>query len=426
MANPTTNFGWVMPTPTDLVTDLPADFEVFGQAVDTAFQYLKGGTTGQILSKTSNTDLAYTWINNDTGDITGVTAGTGLTGGGTSGTVSLAFDQANFGGAQSAVKNKIINGNLDIAQRGTSFTSVASGTYTLDRWRTVTSATTLNTTITQDTSVPNGVSKYSLKVLQASTTSGVGEYCVRQPIETQNVMPMAGSTVTVSFWYRSNVTTNSHAVRLQSSLTGGTDQALAFTVSAANTWEKKILTFSTFAGVTAASTAYNAEGAILDIGFNVFGSASRSSLTANDYFQFTQMQLEIGSTNTIFSRTAGTIQGELAACQRYYYRLTPGATYNVFGSGFSNSTTVFLATIPTPVNMRIAPTALEQSGTASQYSVFQGSSGLTCNSVPALYHGNTNQQVVSFGVASGLTIGQAGIARTDNNTTAYLGWTAEL
>lgn len=66
MANPTTNFGWVMPTSTDLVTDLPADFAVFGQGVDTSLQYLKGGTTGQILSKTSGTDLAYTWINNTT------------------------------------------------------------------------------------------------------------------------------------------------------------------------------------------------------------------------------------------------------------------------------------------------------------------------------------------------------------------------
>jgi hypothetical protein len=53
MANPTTNFGWQMPTPTDLVTDLPADFEVFGQAVDTDFVDLLGGTTGQVLSKTS-------------------------------------------------------------------------------------------------------------------------------------------------------------------------------------------------------------------------------------------------------------------------------------------------------------------------------------------------------------------------------------
>ena len=62
MANPTTNFGWVMPTSTDLVTDLPADFAVFGQGVDTSFADLNGGTTGQVLSKTSATNLAFTWV----------------------------------------------------------------------------------------------------------------------------------------------------------------------------------------------------------------------------------------------------------------------------------------------------------------------------------------------------------------------------
>ena len=65
MANPTTNFGWQMPTPTDLVTDLPADFEVFGQAVDTDFVDLLGGTTGQVLSKASGTDLDFAWIEQD-------------------------------------------------------------------------------------------------------------------------------------------------------------------------------------------------------------------------------------------------------------------------------------------------------------------------------------------------------------------------
>jgi len=94
MSNPTSNFGWQMPTPTDLVTDLPADFEVFGQAVDTDLADLKGGTTGQILSKTSATDLDFTWINNDQGDITGVTAGTGISGGGTSGTVTVTNSMA--------------------------------------------------------------------------------------------------------------------------------------------------------------------------------------------------------------------------------------------------------------------------------------------------------------------------------------------
>jgi len=94
MTNPTSNFGWIMPNSADLVTDLPADFEVFGQAVDTDFVDLLGGTTGQVLSKTSATDLDFTWINNDTGDITGVTAGTGITGGGTSGTVTVTNDMA--------------------------------------------------------------------------------------------------------------------------------------------------------------------------------------------------------------------------------------------------------------------------------------------------------------------------------------------
>jgi len=67
MANPTSNYGWQMPTPTDLVTDLPADFEVFGQAVDTSLLGLKGGTTGQVLSKTSGTDMAFTWATDPSG-----------------------------------------------------------------------------------------------------------------------------------------------------------------------------------------------------------------------------------------------------------------------------------------------------------------------------------------------------------------------
>jgi hypothetical protein len=65
MANPTTYFGWVMPTATDLVTDLPADFNVFGQGVDTSMQDLLGGTTGQVLSKASATNMDFAWIEQD-------------------------------------------------------------------------------------------------------------------------------------------------------------------------------------------------------------------------------------------------------------------------------------------------------------------------------------------------------------------------
>ena len=94
MSNPTSNFGWQMPTPTDLVTSLPADFEVFGQAVDSTMADLKGGTTGQVLSKNSNADMDFVWVTDAAGDITGVTAGTGISGGGTSGTITVTNSMA--------------------------------------------------------------------------------------------------------------------------------------------------------------------------------------------------------------------------------------------------------------------------------------------------------------------------------------------
>ena len=99
MTNPTSNFGWQMPTSTDLVTDLPADFEVFGQAVDTSMADLKGGTTGQILSKASNTNMDFTWITNDVGDITAVNVTAPITGGGTSGAVTIGVDAASTAAA---------------------------------------------------------------------------------------------------------------------------------------------------------------------------------------------------------------------------------------------------------------------------------------------------------------------------------------
>ena len=99
MTNPTSNFGWQMPTPTDLVTDLPADFEVFGQAVDTSMADLKGGTTGQILSKATNTDMDFTWITNDVGDITAVNVTAPITGGGTSGAVTIGVSAASTSAA---------------------------------------------------------------------------------------------------------------------------------------------------------------------------------------------------------------------------------------------------------------------------------------------------------------------------------------
>lgn len=95
MATTTPNFGWPVPTSTDLVKDGATAIEGLGDAIDASLLDLKGGTSGQILAKNSNTDMDFVWIANDQGDITEITATSPLTGGGTSGAITVGIQSAS-------------------------------------------------------------------------------------------------------------------------------------------------------------------------------------------------------------------------------------------------------------------------------------------------------------------------------------------
>ena len=114
MATVTPNFNWPVPTSTDLVKDGATAIEALGDSIDASFVDLKGGTTGQVLSKNSNTDLDYTWTDANPGDITGVTVTSPITGGGTSGSVAIGYD---------AKAGTTLGFN---AQTGTTYTLVAA------------------------------------------------------------------------------------------------------------------------------------------------------------------------------------------------------------------------------------------------------------------------------------------------------------
>lgn len=142
-------------------------------------------------------------------------------------------------------------------------------------------------------------------------------------------------------------------------------------------------------------------------------------------FDFWGVQVEAGSVATAFQTATGTLAGELAACQRYYQRLTNTASSMIITNGFAFSTTAGRGAIPFKTTMRFNPTALEQSGTATDYELQTTGGTVVCNAVPTVVQATIDQIYIAFPVASGLTAGQ-GLALRFATSSGYLGWSAEL
>lgn len=366
------------------------------------------------------------------------------------GTVAAAFNSNGL-----FFRNRIINGDMRIAQRGTGAVTTSSS-FPVDRW--VFSFTTSGAVSTQqDSSVPSNTgfinsTKITITTADASIAAA-DNLQFQQWIEGNNIADLGFGTagarpVTISFWVRASVTgTYAIVIGNSSAGTGGSNRSYVstYTINSADTWEYKTVTVpgdtsGTWQtgnlrgmivrfGLTAGTDFQQAAGSWGTV--NAIGTSSTVQLltTLNATWYVTGVQLETGSVATPFERRPyGT---ELMLCQRYYYRNFPNATVKMLStSGYSSSTTngTFFGQFPVP--MRVAPSALETSGTANQYLIAEPAlTAVTCNAVPT-YSAITTETiyVITATVASGLTANRFHVLRTDgtNGAGAYLGWSAEL
>jgi hypothetical protein len=333
----------------------------------------------------------------------------------TNGTINLLTSSTL---SRAAGKNGVINGAFDIWQRGTT-SATSAFAFTADRWlknsathygasRQVTGDTTNLPTVQYCARVQRTASSAVLTLMEFTT-----------PFETTNSIPFAGQTVTYSFYARRGANYSSTSNVLSSSVyTGtGTDQtvfgytgltqAITGNATLTTTWQR----FSYTGTLSAAATELSV----------YFAYTPTGTAGANDYFEVTGVQVELGSVATTFSRAGGTIQGELAACQRYYWRQS--GINKPLGVGFNYSGTTAVGTVYLPVEMRVTPALDSNSGTA--YFGMVRNSGVDYFNSFTLDAASSKIVCINNGNEISGTAGQAGYMYLVD-ASAYVGFGAEL
>jgi hypothetical protein len=319
--------------------------------------------------------------------------------------------EQNTGGAVApyvAGKNFCINGGLDIWQRGTSFST--GSIYNADRWWGNNSVVT--TTWSQEsTIVPTGFT-YSMKVNQATNAAYT---TTAQPIETANAIKLTGQTVVLSMYLASSTSMTLYP-SLSYSTTADNAPSGTWTSITPSTGGSFVINSTTF---TRCSTTFVIPSTAKSLKIEIINT----SQAAGTSYYFTGVQLELGSVATAFSRAGGTLQGELAACQRYYWRTTPGTVNgSVAPTGSAKSTTVITTPITNPVAMRITPTSVDYSSVyaydgVTSIGISSVTLGTTVSATPFL------SSIDATGV--GMTLYRPYYLYT-NSTSGYLGFSAEL